>query len=515
MTSDNPYNSTKPGNLFVGYERLRGQLLNGFRNGNSFAILGGRRCGKTSLLLQVEQDVQTTNLGPFKPLPRFLDIQGLDRLTPALLFETIYHLVIQETEATPWVAGESGRAYQDFLAHLDNAKPLLDQRYGPDWLIILLIDELDAAISKLSNDQFFQNLRNLSMISRFHRHFRLMASGVREMSHLISSGASPLNHLRNRHLGVLTGAQARQLIAFGFPAGLDSEVESFLFQLTGRHPYVLQGVLEHFWGEQGESARQSVRRAAREFLDQQRTFTRWMNVFGQAEHAVYQLLSEAPEGTRHVRDIRHCLDPALAPHIDEALTVLSYHGLIDDSEPDEPQIAGTLFRDWYRDHRPAQSHSAESQLVPLRLFYSYCHKDEAMHDALETHLALLRREGVIASWHDRKIIAGQEWKGRIDRHLNEADIILLLVSADFLASDYCYEIEMQHALARHQAGETCVIPVIIRAVDWSSAPFAGLQALPKDARPVARWEDLDEAWTDVARGIRHAAVELRKRRLSA
>lgn len=367
MTSDNPYNSTKPGNLFVGYERLRGQLLNGFRNGNSFAILGGRRCGKTSLLLQVEQDVQTTNLGPFKPLPRFLDIQGLDRLTPALLFETIYHLVIQETEATPWVAGESGRAYQDFLAHLDNAKPLLDQRYGPDWLIILLIDELDAAISKLSNDQFFQNLRNLSMISRFHRHFRLMASGVREMSHLISSGASPLNHLRNRHLGVLTGAQARQLIAFGFPAGLDSEVESFLFQLTGRHPYVLQGVLEHFWGEQGESARQSVRRAAREFLDQQRTFTRWMNVFGQAEHAVYQLLSEAPEGTRHVRDIRHCLDPALAPHIDEALTVLSYHGLIDDSEPDEPQIAGTLFRDWYRDHRPAQSHSAESQLVPLRL----------------------------------------------------------------------------------------------------------------------------------------------------
>jgi hypothetical protein len=105
--------------------------------------------------------------------------------------------------------------------------------------------------------------------------------------------------------------------------------------------------------------------------------------------------------------------------------------------------------------------------------------------ALETHLALLRHEGVIASWHDRKIVAGQEWKGQIDRHLDEADIILLLVSADFLASDYCYEIEMQRALARHQAGEACVIPVIIRAVDWNSAPFANLQALPKDAKPVS------------------------------
>ena len=136
-----------------------------------------------------------------------------------------------------------------------------------------------------------------------------------------------------------------------------------------------------------------------------------------------------------------------------------------------------------------------------------------MRDALETHLALLRREGFIASWHDRRIIAGQEWKGQIDRHLDEADIILLLVSADFLASDYCYEVEMQRALVRHKSGHACVIPVIIRSVDWSGAPFAELQALPKDAKAVASWKDTDEAWTDVARGIRHAAEELRKRRL--
>jgi hypothetical protein len=129
-------------------------------------------------------------------------------------------------------------------------------------------------------------------MSRFHRHFRLVANGVKEMSALISSGSSPLNHLRNRHLGILTGTQARQLMAFGFPEGLDPEVESFLFQLTGRHPYVLQGVLENLWEDQAESDKQAVRGAAREFLNQHRTFSRWLDAFGQAEHAVYQLLSD-------------------------------------------------------------------------------------------------------------------------------------------------------------------------------------------------------------------------------
>ena len=224
-------------------------------------------------------------------------------------------------------------------------------------------------------------------------------------------------------------------------------------------------------GRSGELDKRAVRRAAREFLNQHRNFSRWLDAFGQAEHAVYQLLSEAPDGTLHVRDIRHRIDPSLAPHIDEALTVLSYHGLIDDSEPDEPQIAGTLFRDWYRDNRPGQPDSTESHRPPSACSTATPTRTRRCATPLR-HTDPLRREGIIASWHDRRIIAGQEWKGQIDRHLDEADIILLLVSADFLASDYCYEVEMQRALVRHQAGHACVIPVIIRSVDWSGALFA-------------------------------------------
>src|SRR2546421_2433710 len=88
--------------------------------------------------------------------------------------------------------------------------------------------------------------------------------------------------------------------------------------------------------------------------------------------------------------------------------------------------------------------------VPLSVFISYAHEDEPWRERLEAHLSLLRRQGLIANWHDRQILAGEEWSQEIDEHLEAASIILLLISPDFLASDYCYEIEMQRALERHQ-----------------------------------------------------------------
>jgi TIR domain len=150
-------------------------------------------------------------------------------------------------------------------------------------------------------------------------------------------------------------------------------------------------------------------------------------------------------------------------------------------------------------------------VAPIEVFISYSHKDEALREQLGTHLSLLRRQGIIDEWHDRRIGAGQEWAGAIDDHLNNAAVILLLVSADFLASDYCYDVEMTRALQRHDSGDACVIPVILRSVDWRGAPFARLQALPKDAKPVKAWSDEDEAFTDVASGIRKAVEALRSR----
>lgn len=140
-------------------------------------------------------------------------------------------------------------------------------------------------------------------------------------------------------------------------------------------------------------------------------------------------------------------------------------------------------------------------MAVLKLFYSYSHKDEALRDELETHLKLFQRQGLIEPWHDRRIGAGEDWKGAIDDNLERADVILLLVSADFLASDYCYDVELKRALERHEAKAARVIPVILRECAWHTAPFGKLQALPKDGLAVRKWPDRDTAWRNVADGI--------------
>jgi hypothetical protein len=148
----------------------------------------------------------------------------------------------------------------------------------------------------------------------------------------------------------------------------------------------------------------------------------------------------------------------------------------------------------------------EGKSRPVSLFISYSHKDQPFREELDKHLSILRRNNVISSWHDRQIAAGAEWRGAIDSNLMSAQVILLLISPDFMASDYCYDVEVKRAMERHEATEARVVPVILRAVMWDSAPFAKLQALPTDAKPVKAWSDQDAAFENIARGIR-AVVE--------
>jgi hypothetical protein len=141
------------------------------------------------------------------------------------------------------------------------------------------------------------------------------------------------------------------------------------------------------------------------------------------------------------------------------------------------------------------------------LFFSYSHADENLRDQLEKHLYGLRRQGIISSWHDRRITAGTELAEAIDSHLGTANIILLLISPDFIASDYCYKREMIRALERHQKGEARVIPVILRPCDWHGLPFGTLLATPTDGRPITIWPNIDEAFLDVVTSIKNALHE--------
>ncbi|AKT44056.1 tetratricopeptide repeat protein [Chondromyces crocatus] len=146
--------------------------------------------------------------------------------------------------------------------------------------------------------------------------------------------------------------------------------------------------------------------------------------------------------------------------------------------------------------------------MAVRVFISYAHKDETYRQALETCLKQLQRQGLVDLWHDRKIAPGGERANEISAHLDQAHLILLLVSQDFLASDYCTDVEVDRALERHRQGEAQVVPVILRHCTWDWAPFATLQALPTDGLPIKAWSDQDEVWTQIARALR---VEIERR----
>lgn len=144
----------------------------------------------------------------------------------------------------------------------------------------------------------------------------------------------------------------------------------------------------------------------------------------------------------------------------------------------------------------------------VSVFISYSHADEKLKIKLRNYLSVLEQQGIISMWHDRMIPAGAEWDRAIHAHLNECQVILLLISSDFLSSKYCFSVEMKRALQRHEEQSALVIPVILRPVTLVGTPFAKLQALPKDAKPVIKWRPREDAFVDITESLRNAIQNL-------
>jgi hypothetical protein len=144
----------------------------------------------------------------------------------------------------------------------------------------------------------------------------------------------------------------------------------------------------------------------------------------------------------------------------------------------------------------------------IKIFYCYAREDKELRDELDKHLSVMRHAGKISTWYDREIQPGMDWKHTIDTHLKNSAIILLLVSHHFISSDYCYSVEMLQALGRHQMGQARVIPIILSPVEWQETPLGGLQALPTDGKPITTWDNRNEAFTNIVKGIRMVAETL-------
>src|SRR5438045_790023 len=141
---------------------------------------------------------------------------------------------------------------------------------------------------------------------------------------------------------------------------------------------------------------------------------------------------------------------------------------------------------------------ADNSLSNAYIFISYAHEDEELKKELDKYLKVLKRSSKIQSWNDRELIAGQEWDQAIMSELNKANIILLLISVDFNSSDFIWDKELTSAMKRHEEGSAHVVPVILRKCDWSKMPYAKLQALPRNAKPVTEYPNRDDAFTEIA-----------------
>jgi DNA-binding transcriptional ArsR family regulator len=146
---------------------------------------------------------------------------------------------------------------------------------------------------------------------------------------------------------------------------------------------------------------------------------------------------------------------------------------------------------------------------PAKIFFCYSHKDEGLRDELEKHLKMMERQGLIINWHDRRIVPGKNWSNTIDANLENSDIVLPLLSPDFLASDYCMEVEMKRAIELHNHGQLRIVPILMRICDWQNSEFGKFQGLPMDMKPVksSEWFSEDEAFYTIVHGLKDVINE--------
>lgn len=258
-----------------------------------------------------------------------------------------------------------------------------------------------------------------------------------------------------------------------------------------------------------------------------RSLSPTITAFGEGDSFFFWVYSSPPEegGVKHGG--KHGLVVLQVPH--NMLSVVAEISM-------ETTIARQSFRKWRSEKRitntpaiiwdltqalpfcpdshelPEITHLPAPKTGPIEILFAYAREDEKLRDELEKYLSPLKNHGRITCWNDRRIGAGKTWSQEISSHLDTADIILLLVSADFLASNYCNTVEVKRALERHEKGQACVIPVILRPADWTGETFAQLQALPYDATPVVEWKNPDAAFDNIAKGIKEVIIEMEKNR---
>ena len=361
--NDNPYRYQEPGRHYVG--DLPRRVIKGMMDrGEHFGIMGGRRCGKTSIIEVLEQRLPKES--PAWTVVR-ISPTALDRVSPGVLFREILTAMTKGLEGYQWSGfDQKEEPYTAFRTELkERVGNDLTNRFGSEWITAILIDEIDTVAERLKEngygEVFFGNLRHLVMEHEMRGGFRLVVTGVNNPEGVINAG-SPLNMLAIVHLGILRSKNVDELIEAGFSDGIPRVVKERLVELTGRHPYLLQGILQKCWRPDGRNLDINVLQgAADSFLQEHNDFAGWFKVFESVTltQKTYAFLSaesgrEVSAGELSTRLSESLGRRVILGEVNDALTVLETHGVIEQIKTSY-LVSGSMFRDWFDANAPVET----------------------------------------------------------------------------------------------------------------------------------------------------------------
>lgn len=397
--NDNPYRYNEPGRHYVG--DLPRQVIERMTDrGEHFGIIGGRRCGKTSIIEVLQR--RLPNASPARAVvPVRISPHEFDRVSPGVLFRKILEEMTKGLEGHQWEKFDrQEEPYAAFRAVLkERVASDLTDRHGSEWMAAILIDEIDTVAELLKEngygDVFFGNLRHLVMEHEMRGGFRLVVTGVNDPEGVISRG-SPFNMLATMKLGILSAENVDTLIEVGFRDEMPSRAKERLVELTGRHPYLLQGVLQRLWCPGGRTLDGDVLQGAAESFQQEHKedFEQWLKVFDNVTRRIYAYLSAQAGRAMLAADLSTRLSESSdrgvsLGEVNDALTVLVTHGVIE-KVGESYRISGTMFRDWFDAHAPVATDEVLQILDRLKAAMDRLDVSEDVRQRAEDHLERAR-----------------------------------------------------------------------------------------------------------------------------
>jgi len=493
----------------------------------AYYLKGNRRVGKTSLLRRIERELLAT----LDCFPVYLDISIGESLADfARIFQRAVKEGIQKLGLPPIIFEDRENVFKAISVWIEYSK--LHGRAN----CFILLDESERFL-KLSAPELKKLHRavlnrdpNLTLVIT-------ATSKLQELYEKEVDGDYFLNSFITKYIGCLSLEDIEPLVRQNHhlnnaeKVSADEKIIADIIRYSGLHPYLVQRLSYNLFESENVSLRplnhrdlvldESLRHIIKMDFDHLDTEHQQILVQFSWEQSI------SPDYFKGIPE----------PKVNSILVELEQLGFLR-SDGQQYYLGNYFLAQWLEEQQPPvpliknglhEAHDGETgynidiqttketityTMQKLNVFISYSHKDEPFKEALDAHLTILRRSDKINTWNDRAILAGTEWDDEIKQQLEDAHIILLLISVNFLASDYIWKEELARAMERHDRGEAKVIPIFIKPCEWKGASFGKVQGLPKDAKPVGN-ADNDEAWTGVAAGIRTLVDKLLEKGLGA